>query len=354
MKPTANSIEMIDFMQQAAFLVENGVVIKINQAAANLNIQIGTPISELIILGADDYKTYKSGKLYLELRYGRAWVSNSNDTHLFCIENNFSLPELRALALAGQNLRLPLSNAMFTANSMLHSDAIQQNTELRQQLGMINRSLYQMIRDVCNMTDAAQINGSQNLKFEICDVAPVIEEILEKAATLTECTHKELVFKNLKGNIRCLIDVQLLERAILNLISNAIKFSPTDSVIEIALKHNNNRLALSVKNDVPAGQDSISGNEFSRFLREPGFENSQFGIGLGMSVICSVAAAHKGTVLLNISRKKTAIVTLSIPIRTESDTILKSPEVILGGYSGGIDTHLIELSGILPSSYYEI
>ena len=353
MKPTANPVEMIDFIQQAAFLVKDGVVIKTNRAAAELHIQIGTSILELITLGVNDYESYTSGKLFLELKYGRAWVSCCKDTHVFCLENNISSPELRALALAGQNLRLPLSNAIFTANTILHSDAIQQNAELRQQLGQINRSLYQMIRDVCNMTDVAQINASHNPRFEMRDVASVFAEIMEKATTLTACTRKELSFKNLQHNVQCLIDSQLLERAVLNLISNALKFSPANSIIQITLKQNNKRLILSVKNDTLPGQDSISGNEFSRFLREPGIESNQFGLGLGMSVICSVASAHLGTVLFNISRKNTALVTFSIPIRTESDAILKSAEMVPGGYTGGIDTHLIELSSILPSSYYE-
>lgn len=354
MEPTANPIEIIQYIPQPAFLVKDGVVTQANAAATDRQIKIGTPVAELITLGAEDYEVFVSGKLYLELKSGRAWISICGDMHLFCIEDSFSSPELRAFALAAQHLRAPLSNAISGTELLLQNETLQQSTALKMQLGQINRSLYQMIRAVCNMSDVSQLGSSFGAKREIQNIAPVFDEIFEKAAALIEDAGRTLKFRGLKHGVDSAIDVQLLERAVLNLISNAIKFSPQGSTIQSVLKQNGNRLTLTVENRIQDGLGGMYGNTFSRFLREPGIESSQIGIGLGMSIVSHSVAAHRGTVLLDTSRKNCVKITVSIPIDTSYEPGLKSPMILLDGYTGGIDNYLVELSDVLPNHYYEL
>lgn len=352
MEPTANPEQIIQYIQQPAFLVKDGIVTVANDAACKYQIKVGTPIIGLITLGTDDYLSFSSGKLYLELKTGRAWVSVCGDTHLFCMDESYSSPELRAFALAAQHLRAPLSNAVSGTELLLKSDTLQ-NEDLKKQLGQINRSLYQMIRAVCNMSDASQLGAWGNIKFELQNVTSVFDEIFEKAANLTKDADRAPEFLSLKENIDCVMDAHLLERAILNLISNAIKFSPVGSKIQMTLKKRDNRLMLTVKNNIQDGNSGIYGNAFSRFLRQPGLESGQIGIGLGMSIVSRAVAAHQGTVLFDAARKDCARVILSIPIRVNCDTTVKSPITLIGGYTGGFDSYLVELSDVLPDGFYE-
>lgn len=353
MRSTANPIDIIQYIPKPAFIVKNGTVMDANEAAIKLQINRGTPIVELITQGLAEYDALTTGKLYLQLKIGAAWVSVHEDVHLFCLEDSYSSPELRAFALAAQHLRMPLSNAVSGMELLTQNETVQECTELKQQLGQINRSLYQMIRAVCNMSDVSQLGAIHSVHLQIQNVASVFAEFFEKADTITKDSQRTLEFHNLKKNISCAIDAQLLERMFLNLISNAIKFSPDDSIIKVTLKQKENRFMLTVENAIHNHCNGAYGDAFARFLREPGLDSNQTGIGLGMSIISRAVAVHQGTVLLNMVQKKRIKVTVSLPINTICNTDVQSPMIYPESYTGGIDSFLIELSDVLPSHYYE-
>lgn len=352
MKQSANPVQMLQFITQPAFLVKDGVVTQLNTAANNYQISIGTPILEMIVSGREEYEAFSTGKLYLALKAGRAWVSACDNFHIFCLENSFSSPELRAFALAAQHLRAPLSNAVFGTEALLQRDDLE-HTDLKEHLSQINKSLYQLIRAVCNMSDVSQLGLAGNANIQQCNAKYLFSEIFDKASTLTEAAGCSIRFRGLTKDVECALDSQLIERAILNLISNAIKFSPKDGEISAKLKQNDNRLTLTIENRIQDGNFDTYGNAFNRFLREPGIDSGLTGIGLGMSIISRTAAIHGGTLLLNISKKGVAKVSVSFPITAGPNTTAKSPIKLLDGYTGGIDSYLIELSDVLPNKFYE-
>lgn len=353
MEPTANPINLIKYIPQPAFLVKDGVIIAANEAASALLITVGTSVATIITLGLSDYTAFKSGKLYLELTAGRAWVSACDDIHLFCLEENYSSPALRAFALAAQHLRTPLSTAVSGAEILMQNDTLQENDDLKQYVGQINRSLYQMLRAICNMSDISQLGAQINTKPELVNISSVFDDIFEKAAHLARDSQRKLTFTGLKNNVDCAVDVQLLERIVLNLLSNAIKFSPAGDTIKATLKQKDNRITFTIENSIQDANAGFYSNAFNRFLREPGIESGKTGIGLGMSVISRAVAAHNGTVLLDTTKKSGAKVAVSLPISTEIKPELKTPTILLEGYTGGIDNFLVELSEVLPSNYYE-
>ena len=352
MKKTANPVNMLQFITHPAFLVKGGVITEVNEAATACHILVGTPISEMIVIGKEDYESFSSGKLYLALNVGRAWVSVCDSFHLFFLENTFSSPELRAFALAAQHLRAPLANAVSGTEMLMQREDLE-NSDLKKQLSQINRNLYQMIRTVCNMSDVSQIGTTNKANTELCNAGYVVGEIFEKAANLTETGGRSLQFRNLKQDLECVLDTQLIERAVLNILSNALKFSTAGSSINAVLKQNESRLLLTVENSIQDGYSGLYGNSFSRFLREPGIESGQIGIGLGMSIISRAASAHGGTILMNLTRKGIVKITMSLPIHTTIEPTARSPIILLDGYTGGIDSYLVEFSEILPNNFYE-
>ena len=86
-------------------------------------------------------------------------------------------------------------------------------------------------------------------------------------------------------------------------------------------------------------------------MREPAIEDSRFGLGLGMTLIRSVAADHGGTVLLEQSQGTR--VAMTIAIRKEASGTLRTPKLRIGDYAGGRDLGLLEFSDSLPTSAYE-
>lgn len=339
-----------------AFLVTNGIITGINNAAAQRTLTVGTAVEDLIVTGSQEYRQFRSGKLYLQLMLGGvqcgAYVTVMDGKHLFCLDSAYQNPELRTLALAAQQLRNPLNEAMINTDLLQANHAIREDPEVNEQLAALNRSLYQMIRAVCNMSDAS---GAyiQTANQELRDAAAVFDEILAKAEAVVSHAERKLVFKGLSKSVSCLMDADLLERAVLNILSNAVKFSPKGSTIQASLRLSGKRLLFSMENDGLSGASPFMHNAFAHFLREPGLENPLSGIGLGMSIVRCAAAAHGGTVLFDTIRKNGAKVVMTVATDRAAPPMLESPLRLVGGYTGGFDKILVELSEVLPDSLYE-
>lgn len=354
MEPTANPFDIIQYIQTPAFIVnEDDVIIKTNDTAGRLGIKTGISVTSLITHGLDDYRHLTSGKLLIQLSIGQAWISIIEKQRVFCLEDRYPSPALRAFALVAQNLRSPLSNALSGTELLLQTESLQEDISLRQKLGEINRALYQMIRAISNMSDVTDMCSSFKTHFSIHDVTAIFDDFFEKAAKLVKSSNRILKFTNLKQELHLNVDPDLLERLFLNLISNAIKFSPEKSEIKVSLKKTDNRFSLIVENNILDGHTGVYGQAFSRFLREPGIESSKYGLGLGMLVISTVVSAHHGTVLMRSTPKTGVKITVTIPTRTSTTLQVKTPISFVEGYTGGIDNYLVELSDVLPSRYYE-
>ncbi|MBR7123100.1 MAG: sensor histidine kinase [Oscillospiraceae bacterium] len=354
MEKTTASPDLLEQLICPAFLVKDGVIIHANEAAVRRSVALQTQVCDIIKIGSKEYEQYTHGRLGLTLRICdtdyNAFVTVVDDAQLFCLESDYENPELRAYALAAQQLREPLSNAMAVTESLLPDDAVCKNEEVRLQLCQVNRSLHQLLRTICNMSDAAIYKNGNSDRKETRDITAVFNEILEKAAALAAKAGKTLEYETIYTPLLYPVDVQRLERAVLNLISNALRFSPVGSVIRANLRKSENRLVFSIENQI---DNPIKNNIFSRYLREPGIETGNTGIGLGLSIIHSVASAHGGVVLMEVPDDTLVRFTMTVALKKSKNTVVRSPILLVTDYAGGRDNTLLELSDCLPDELYD-
>ena len=111
-------------------------------------------------------------------------------------------------------------------------------------------------------------------------------------------------------------------------------------------------LRLSISDSGSGIPESIASSLFRRYLRQPGLEDSRYGLGLGMSLIRSAAIAHGGTVLVTPGIQGGTRVVLTLSAKPKSGNQLRSP-IFRMDYTGGRDHQLVELSGVLPKESYK-
>jgi signal transduction histidine kinase len=136
------------------------------------------------------------------------------------------------------------------------------------------------------------------------------------------------------------------------MLSNALKNTPAGGIIEAQLTHRGKDLQLTVRDSGSGIADSVLPNIFSRYLRTPGLEEPSQGIGLGMVLIRSAAAAHGGTVLVRRMPDGGTSITMTLAIRKKTDSTLTSP-ILHMDYAGGFDHALMELADVLPPELYQ-
>ncbi len=354
METTNHLFPWLELIDRPAFCVKDGVVIAANSAAEQRMLRIGTDICDIVTEHRSAYKEFESGCLYLTINIGgypwNASVTRAKECDIFLINQGADDDHLQILALAAQQLRIPLANVMTVTDKLL-ANLDRSDSAAQQQAKHINHSLFQLLRIISNMSDAGSYVGGSSAIMQTVDLTAVINEIMEKAHTITADTGVLLSYTGMGTPILGLANTEKLERAIYNLLSNALKFAPAGSMVDVKLTKNGGFLSFTVCN---ANAEQSGDHSFwNRYRREPAIEDSRYGLGLGMTLVSSVASAHGGTVLIDHPSPAETRVTMTIAIVKDNSGAVRSPAIRIGDYAGGRDKGLLELSEILHSDFYE-
>lgn len=343
---------LLDLIPYPGFCVRDHKIIQVNSPAAGLSFAAGCDVMPLLLTGGAEYAGYQGGTLHLTLRAGvgirGASVVRLDGVDVFLLDPETESDILRALALAARELRAPLTGIL--ANAARLSDSPELSPASRELSARLNRNLYQLLRIVGNMSDAGASALLSNL--ELLDVDGLFREVMEKAQALTENTGIRVTYQGLDTPVYTLANRQMLERAALNLLSNAMKFSAKGSEIKVCLVRQGKLLSFSVQDSGTGISENVRSDLFRRYLRQPGIEDPRHGIGLGLVLVQSVATEHQGAVLVDHPEGAGTRVTMTIAIRQGSHAALRS-NVLIVDYAGEQDHALIELSEFLPPELYE-
>lgn len=353
MNQITDAMDMVEHLRQIAFCVQDGTIVKVNPAASARMIQSGTPVEQLLKTGLEEYRDFCDGCLYLTLNIcdqelGFS-VSHKNGFDLFQLEQDAQSPELQSLALAARELREPLAGIMISADHLFPDKS--EDPAVNTQIARINQGLYQMLRLISNMSDAGRYATSGSVSMEVKNVSSLLDEIFTKAAVLVEHAGIRLEYSGINDPIYSLVNAELLERAVLNIVSNALKFTASGGTIQAKAQKRGNKLYLSILDNGCGLPENALRNLFSRYTREPGLEDGRFGVGLGFVIIRSAAQQHGGTVLVDQPGDCGTRVTLTLSIRPASADQVRSP-ILRVDYAGERDHGLLELSDVLPTELY--
>lgn len=337
---------MLQQLNIPAFLVTDGHISAVNLLAQQRLAEVGASVAPMISLGAKEYAKLTKGCLYITIclggKYYRCTVTSLKGCQLFQLETETVRPELQALALAAQQLSIPLSNlAVLSRNAGASSD----------DNARITQTVYQLQRLVGNMADAADY-AIRSPQLRNHSVGAVLSEMLEKSGWLLEQAGLKLQYQMPKQNIFMALDTDMLQRAVMNLLSNAAKFSPAGGTVDVKVKADADTLRITVANETAPNSTGLPGSIFTRFQRQAGLEDRNAGLGLGMTVVHAVAAAHGGTVLIEKPSRTKIRVTMTLNRNQIVDDVVRSP-ILRPDIYGGRDQMLVELSDILPAHLYE-
>lgn len=347
--------EILNLIPEPAFSVYDGIITQCNDAARRLLFISGLPVSPLILSDDHTYSHFEDGCLFLTLQhngiiYG-ASVVRVQDANVFVLDADNDWVELKTLSLTAANMRQPLAAMMATTSSLASNVSKSSDPKVQEQLKHMNRSLCQMHRMLCNMSDALQYAGGTSNHMVCRNIVSVVEEIFHYSQVLCEESGIRLEYSVPNETILCAIDEQLLERGIYNMLSNAIKFSEPGSIVHASLTHQEKRLYISVRDYGSGIPASILGSIFQRYQRQPGLEDSRYGLGLGLVMVRCTARVHGGTVLVDQPENIGSRITVSIPILQNSSAMLRS-DITRVDYASGLEHGLLELSDVLPAHLY--
>jgi two-component system, sensor histidine kinase and response regulator len=136
--------------------------------------------------------------------------------------------------------------------------------------------------------------GRAELHFRMVNMQELVEQVLRQVNSQIDTTRVQFVIGELPA---CQADVSLLEQVLINLISNAVKYSSKVSQprIEIGCMHEKAQRVYYVKDNGAGFDMQYAGKLFGIFQRlhsETDFE----GIGIGLAIVKRIVARHEGQV----------------------------------------------------------
>ena len=332
-----NAQRMLALLDRPAFMAAQDKVIHVNPSAAALCIQKDTTLTPLLGDSKGIYEDFTHGLLqmtiWLQGKPIGATVEKLDGFDLFLLDYPQQDKQLEALATASAQLRFPLTGLM---------NAMDENTP------NTNRMIYQLHRAVSNMSDAYRYSANRTAQMQVFEICSWLDQLTQSVAAHAESLGIQVQYKPLSTPVYCPIDEELLQRAILNLISNSIKAGSTH--LELSLSKQLRTLSITLTDNGTGVPQDLRSDMFCRYQQAPSAQNWSYGMGLGMVIVKAAAQTHKGAVLLEHRAEGGLRTTLTIST-AHTETLLRSP-IMRIDYLGGGDPILTELSDVLPISKY--
>ncbi|MDF2556338.1 MAG: domain S-box protein [Bacillales bacterium] len=212
-------------------------------------------------------------------------------------------------AQESENLRTEffanLSHELRTPVSVISSalqvmEKVTDEKSTRKYTAMIKQNCYRLIRLINNLIDSTKIDvGFLKLNVSCNNIVSVVEDISMSVNGFIESNGMTMVFETEIEEKFLDFDSDAIERIILNLISNSVKFRHVNGTIFIRIFDKGDRVMISVKDDgigIPREQQEFIFDRFKKVDRS--FTRNAEGSGIGLSIVKSLVELHKGTIEL--------------------------------------------------------
>ena len=346
-------LPVLQMIQQPAFcLREDGTVLS-NQAAQNLAPFHGSELPAWLGNSAAAFASWdRTGSLEILVRVAEqdhsVTIQALPDGLLFLMQNLAQTTSAgSAMLVASQVLRQSLTD-LFSHVQQLSRTSV--DPLLADRAASMERQLHRVSRIAANLTDLELLHrGEYPLRMQRLDAAHLIPSFLEEIQPLVEASGHALLWSVEDKHASFQGDSALLKRAMLNLISNALKYSPPQTTVEIRVDYTTDRMLFRIKNVCEEGAASVLRGAFDRLNQRGLIPDPRWGVGLGLPLVQAIAQAHGGMVALEC-RENLVTVTLSISRKRASEIpVLQAPMFL---YDGGLRQSLLELADCLPNRIY--
>ena len=223
--------------------------------------------------------------------------------------------KLRAnlLRTISHDLRTPLTSISGNADNLLANDEAFDVETRRQIYTDIREDSEWLISLVENLLSVSRMGDG---KSDIRMSAELVSDVIDEAVRRTEknASEHKLTVKENDGILLARMDARLIVQVLINLIDNAIKYTPNGSEIEISAVEKDNEIAITVADNGHGITDEIKPRVFDMFYTgAEKIADSRRSLGLGLALCKSIVNAHGGEITVSDNKPHGAAFTFTLP-----------------------------------------
>lgn len=219
------------------------------------------------------------------------------------------------LSNISHELKTPL-NMIFSSVQLLNI-YIKDNAKVEKHLKIIKQNSYRLLKLINNLIDYSRIqSGYIVLNLENKDIVKIVEDITMSTVDYVKNKKRTITFDTNVEELIMAIDCDKIERIILNIISNAVKFTKEGDSIYVNILYNESFLMISIKDTGVGIPEEKIDEIFDRFKQvEPILNRSHEGSGLGLSLVKLLVEMHEGKISVESELNEGTEFIIELPVK---------------------------------------
>ena len=195
------------------------------------------------------------------------------------------------LSNVAYDIKKPINKIFETNNNLIENKGKYNSENINNHTRLVKQNCYRLIRLLSNVEYVSRIdNGTCTLELRKCDIVKLVENIVKISKTYTDKKGIDISFKSEVNKKILSLDIDKVEKIILNILSNAIKFTDTGGKIDINLYMQNEQVCISIKDTgigIPKDKTEVIFENFEQL--DTTLSRGCEGTGMGLSVVKKLA-----------------------------------------------------------------
>lgn len=226
------------------------------------------------------------------------------------------LDKLRSAVLSNvsHELRTPLTGILGSAQNLRDGLAGGLTTAQQEYVGMIEKDSGRLIRVVNELLEWGRLQaGYIALHRSPVSLQPMLAEVAMLLRPVADRKGVRLSMPDGESTVRVQADADKLRQIVINLVDNAVKFSPSESDVEVRVETSRQVVRILVEDQGPGVPSEDRPHLFERFYRGHGAQAAA-GSGLGLAIAKNLARLHGGDITLQPGTARGSVFVLSLPV----------------------------------------
>ena len=272
------------------------------------------------IIRETDYNDY-----YLRFYFGSFKYSDNTvggvivDVQNMTESRKLELSRREFVANVSHELKTPLTTVKAYIETMENENLDEETRE--RFLSTIHRETDRMTRLVSDLLVLSRLDNGVKLNLSRMAIEPILRDITESLQLEARKKHQVLTYTMINEIPAVLIDYDRMQQAIINIVSNAIKYTANYGAVKIYSSYvSDNAIIRIVDNGIGIPEKDVQ-RIFERFYRvDKARSREQGGTGLGLAIAKEIINAHAGEIILNSKLNEGTEVVIILPIEKNLST----------------------------------
>lgn len=240
------------------------------------------------------------------------------------------LEEMRKefVANVSHELKTPITSIKSYSQTLLEG-GVDDRVTLKKFLAVIDSEADRMTQIIKDLLQLSHIDyGNAKWNMAVHDISEVVDEAIKTLKPFADEKKIQIDYEAEQRPLKITIDKSKILQCILNLVSNAIKYSPESSSINLSTRVVDKWCEICVKDKGIGIPKSDIGSIFERFYRvDKGRARSQGGTGLGLSIVKAIIDEHKGEIYVKSDLGEGSIFLVRLPVDNIENLVEKIEEL---------------------------